>query len=111
MLVLFIHKHAHIPGAPDVFIRDMTDLIDVKALSNDMLVEFGKKYAREQEYSIDSFGILALHNRIEKRQTIDHAVTMDEAADRLSGRDVDGLNATAASLKAAADNLSSVDME
>jgi len=67
----FIEKN---PKLLDVF----TSRVDVKALSNDMLVEFGKKYAREQEYSIDSFGILALHNRIEKRQTIDHAVTMDE---------------------------------
>lgn len=57
---------------------EFTSRIDVKALSNDMLVAYGKQYAREQEYAIDDLGVLALHNRIEKRQTIDHAVTMAE---------------------------------
>lgn len=55
-----------------------TARVDVAALSNDMLVAFGKKYAREQEFSIDTMGTLALHNRIEQRQTIDHAVTTAE---------------------------------
>ena len=60
--------------------------MDMEALSNDALVAFGKKYAREKEYSIDELGILALHTRIAERQTSDHAVTimdvkeiMDEA--------------------------------
>ena len=52
--------------------------IDVKALSNGMLVSYGKQYALDQEYAIDDLGILALHNRIEKRQTIDHIVTTGE---------------------------------
>jgi len=50
------------------------------------LVSFGKKYAREKEYSIDTMGLLALHTRIAEMQTSDHAVTvmdvkeiMDEA--------------------------------
>ena len=55
-----------------------TSRIDVKALSNDMLVSYGQRYAREQEFTIDDLGKLALHNRIEKKQTIDHAVTMTE---------------------------------
>lgn len=58
----------------DVF----TARVDVEALSNDMLVAYGKQYAKEQEYSIDELGTLALHNRIEERQTIDHAVTTSE---------------------------------
>lgn len=60
--------------------------MDMEALSNDTLVAFGKKYAKELEYSIDELGVLALHTRIAEMQTNDHAVTimdvrgiMDEA--------------------------------
>lgn len=60
--------------------------VDMEALSNDALVAFGKKYAKEMEYSIDELGVLALHTRITEMQTSDHAVTimdvkgiMDEA--------------------------------
>ena len=55
-----------------------TARMDVEAMSNDTLVAFGKRYAREREYSIDEFGVLALHTRIEALQTIDHAVTVVE---------------------------------
>ncbi len=50
--------------------------MDMEALSNDALVAFGKKYAKEKEYSIDELGILALHTRIGEQQTSDHAVTL-----------------------------------
>lgn len=53
-----------------------TNRMDVEALNNDTLVEFGRQYAHEREYSIDDFGILALHTRIEERQTMEHAVTV-----------------------------------
>ena len=69
--------------------------IDLEALSNDALVAFGKKYARELEYSIDELGVLALHTRIADMQVIDHAVTirdvkeiMDEAISRASRKNV-----------------------
>ena len=52
--------------------------VNVEALSNDMLVAFGKHYAKGMEYSIDELGVLALHTRIEELQTIDHAVTVLE---------------------------------
>ena len=52
--------------------------IDISALDNDGLVKYGKLYAREKEYSIDDMGVLALYNRIEERQTNEHAVTVDE---------------------------------
>ncbi len=55
-----------------------TARVDVEALSNGTLVAFGRKYAREKEYSIDDMGILALHTRIDEMQTIDHAVTVLE---------------------------------
>ncbi len=55
-----------------------TARMNVEALSNDMLVAFGRQYAKEQEYAIDDLGVLALHTRIEELQTIDHAVTVME---------------------------------
>lgn len=62
-----------------------TARVDVEAPSNDMLVSFGKQYARELEFSIDELGVLALHNRIEQRQTIDHAVTTAEVKEIVDG--------------------------
>ena len=69
--------------AMDRFLEENTQLqdnftarVDVTALSNDTLVAFGRQYAREREYSIDDFGVLALHTRIEELQTLDHAVTV-----------------------------------
>ena len=53
----------------------------LRAMSNEELVAFGKKYAREMEYSIDELGVLALHTRIEEMQTLDHAVTVMEVKD------------------------------
>ena len=55
--------------------------IDLEAMSNEELVAFGKKYAKEMEYSIDELGVLALHTRIEEMQTHDHAVTVMEVRD------------------------------
>lgn len=58
-----------------------TARMDVEAMSNDSLVAFGRKYARELEYFIDDLGVLALHTRIEERQTLDHVVTVMEVKD------------------------------
>lgn len=55
--------------------------VDMENMSNEELVAFGKKYAREMEYSIDELGVLALHTRIEEMQTLDHAVTVMEVKD------------------------------
>ena len=52
--------------------------IDVAALDNDGLVNFGREYALEQEYSIDEMGMLALYTSISNRQTSQHAVTVEE---------------------------------
>ncbi len=52
--------------------------IDVEPLDDESLVAYAKQYAQEQEYSIDEFGILALHTRIADRQTSDHEVTLAE---------------------------------
>ena len=64
-------------GTPELY-GDFTARMDLEALSNDTLVAFGKRYAREKEYSIDNLGVLALHTRIEELQTIDHVVTVVE---------------------------------
>lgn len=64
-------------GTPQLF-GDFTARVDLEALSNDTLVSFGRRYAREKEYSIDDLGMLALHTRIEEGQTIDHVVTVIE---------------------------------
>ena len=72
-----------------------TSRVDVEALSNDALVTFAKKYAREKEYSIDEMALLALHTRIEDMQTSDHAVTvmdvkeiMDEAIENANRKTI-----------------------
>lgn len=55
--------------------------IDIEPLNDEALVEYAKQYAEEMEYSIDEFGILALHTRIADRQTSDHEVSMAEVRD------------------------------
>ena len=57
--------------------------VNIEALDNDTLVAFAKKYALEQEYSIDEMGLLALHTKISDRQTSDHAVTLLEVKDMM----------------------------
>ena len=52
--------------------------VDIEPLDDEALVAYAKQYAEEQEYSIDEFGILALHTRIADRQTSDHEVTLAE---------------------------------
>ena len=55
-----------------------TAQVDVENVTDDTLVAYGREYAREQEYSIDNLGILALHTRIEALQTYDHKVSREE---------------------------------
>ncbi len=55
--------------------------MDVEALDDEALVAYARQYAEEMEYSIDEFGILALHTRIADRQTSDHEVNLAEVRD------------------------------
>lgn len=55
--------------------------IDIAALDNNGLVNYGKEYANELEYAIDDMGVLALYTRISDMQTNEHAVTVDEVRD------------------------------
>ena len=52
--------------------------VDIEPLDDEALVAYAKQYAEEQEYSIDEFGVLALHTRIADRQTSDQEVSMAE---------------------------------
>jgi len=55
--------------------------IDLHALDDKALVSYAREYALSQEYSIDEFGVLALHTRISEMQTNDHQVTVAEVRD------------------------------
>lgn len=72
----FLEKHKEFESV-------FTARMDVDALSDDALVAFAKKYAHEMEYSIDEFGILALHRRIDEMQTSDHVVTVLEVKEMM----------------------------
>lgn len=52
--------------------------VDLKAFDDKTLVEYAKTYAYDQEYTIDDFGVLALHTRIADMQTAEHEVTLSE---------------------------------
>ena len=67
------------------FIMENNDLlesfnvsIDIEALDNAELVRLATDYAYEKEFSIDEMGSLALHRRIDERQTNSHSVTLKE---------------------------------
>lgn len=55
--------------------------VELESLDTNSLVEYAKEYAKEQEFSIDEFGVLALHTKIDDMQTIEHEVTMAEVRD------------------------------
>jgi hypothetical protein len=52
--------------------------VDIEALDDDSLVAYAKQYALEKDHVIDNLGILALHQKISERQTLDHEVTVTE---------------------------------
>lgn len=81
LLIIMIDKKSNI----NQLLADQTSLnnnfnlrVDIEPLDDEALVAYAKQYAEEMEYSIDEFGILALHTRIADRQTSDHEVSMAE---------------------------------
>ena len=51
---------------------------DIEALNNKELAAYAKAYALSKEYTIDEMGMLALHTKIDGRQTNEHSVTVTE---------------------------------
>ena len=81
LLIIMIDKKSNI----NQLLADQASLsnnfnlrVDIEPLDDEALVAYAKQYAGEMEYSIDEFGILALHTRIADRQTSDHEVSMAE---------------------------------
>ena len=62
---------------PD-FKKKFTSRVELPIFINDELVTFGQTYAKENGYSIDEMGILALYSRIDVMQKEDHFVTVAE---------------------------------
>ena len=62
----------------DIMNRVFDLRVDIEPLDDEALVAYARQYAEDQEYSIDEFGVLALHTRIVEMQTSDHVVTLAE---------------------------------
>ena len=58
--------------------RMVTSRIDLPVFTNDELVEFGRCYAKELDYSIDEMAVLALYNRIGNMQRDDYDVSVTD---------------------------------
>lgn len=70
------------------FMADNSDMLssfdvsyDIEALNNKELAAYAKAYALSKEYTIDEMGMLALHTKIDGRQTNEHSVTVTEVKD------------------------------
>ncbi len=81
MLIVFTAphrlKHRFIMANPEL-VEHFNVNIDIEALSDDELVEYAIDYAYAREYGIDEMGLLALHRKIDERQTNSHSVTISE---------------------------------
>ena len=62
----------------EVFASMFTERIIIPIFTSDELVNFGKAYARENGYSIDEMGVLALYNCISNIQKLDKETTIAE---------------------------------
>ena len=60
------------------FGRKFTHRIRIPIFTIDELVSFGRSYAQEKNCVIDEMGILALYNRINNIQKLDHVTTLTE---------------------------------
>ncbi len=63
------------------FANKFTARIRIPIFTIDELVDFGKSYAKEMECVIDEMGVLALYNRINNIQKLDHPTTLAEIKD------------------------------
>ena len=58
-----------------------TEKISIPVFTIDELVNFGKIYALEEGYAVDEMGILAMYNRINLIQRLDHPTSLIEVRD------------------------------
>ena len=56
--------------------KKFTSMINIPVFTNDELVNFAKIYTRENGYSIDQMGMLALYNSISQNQKADEPMTI-----------------------------------
>ncbi len=60
------------------FAKKFTEKITIPVFTIDELVNFGKAYAREMDCVIDEVAVLAMYNRINLIQRVDHATSLTE---------------------------------
>ena len=58
--------------------KKFTERVIIPIFTSDELVEFGKAYAHDLDYEIDTMGVLALYNRISNIQRLDRATNLTE---------------------------------
>ncbi len=58
-----------------------TEKVTIPVFTIDELVNFGKVYALEEGYAVDEMGILAMYNRINLIQRLDHPTSLIEVRD------------------------------
>ncbi len=63
------------------FAAMFTEKISIPVFTIDELVNFGKVYALEEGYTVDEMGILAMYNRINLIQRLDHPTSLVEVRD------------------------------
>lgn len=80
------------------FAKKFTEKITVPVFTIDELVAFGKTYALEEGYVVDEMGVLAMYNRINLIQRLDHPTSlvevkeiMDQAIDRAERPGIKGV--------------------
>ena len=63
------------------FAAMFTEKISIPIFTIDELVNFGKVYALEEGYAVDDMGVLAMYNRINLIQRLDHPTSLTEVRD------------------------------
>jgi hypothetical protein len=58
------------------FAKKFTSMISIPVFTNDELVNFAKVYTRENGYTIDQMGMLALYNQISSNQKADEPMSI-----------------------------------
>ncbi len=84
LLVIVEDNHVGIQrlmGLDASFARKFTEKISIPIFTIDELVNFGKTYAKDAGYVIDEMGVLAMYNRINLIQRLDHPTSLVEVTE------------------------------